>query len=323
MRVAVLGCGQISPVHLKSWQNIHEAEVVVVVDIDLDKAKTRQKEFNISESETDYNLVIEREDIDVIDICLPTNLHMDAALKAARSGKHIFCEKPMARTLDEARLMQETAERHNVKLHIGFVRRFCNSWLKMKELVQSGILGEKVVWRSATCHQGAPTPWYYQKAEGAGPFLDGAVHNYDFANFMFGRIKSVNSGLFTLGSKGDAFDTGSVSLEYENGAILHMNWSWALPNTAYGGSLEDYFGANGALLYGCHGDFSYDNKTEGVITFIGKDNERKFFVYPENDMFVDEIRAFYESCVFDKPVLASAKDGIEALKVALKVLGEV
>lgn len=62
-----------------------------------------------------------------------------------------------------------------------------------------------------------------------------------------------------------------------------MNWSWAMPDTAYGQQLEDYFGANGALLYGCHGDFSYDKETDGVITFISLDNEKRYFVYKENE----------------------------------------
>lgn len=134
--------------------------------------------------------MIERQDADVIDICLPTHLHKDTALKAAKAGKDIFCEKPMARNLKDAKEMQDVAESCGVKLQLGFVRRFCNSWLKMKESVQSGILGERVVWRSATCHQGAPREWYYKKAEGAVPFLDGAVHNYDLQILRLVKYKA-------------------------------------------------------------------------------------------------------------------------------------
>lgn len=322
MRIAVLGCGQISPWHLESWQKIPGCKVVCVVDIDQSRALARQKEYNIDEISTDYNSVITRDDIDIIDVCLPTYLHKDAVIKAARAGKHVFCEKPMARKLKDAQEMFEVAKACNIKLQLGFVRRFSNDWLKMMELVQSGILGEKVIWRSCAANHGAPTAWFFQKDLGAGPFLDGAIHNYDFANIMFGQVKSIKSDLLVVGKKGDAIDTGTIAIEYETGHILQMNWSWALPMHSYGGYLEDYFGSEGTLLYGCHGSFDYNKDQEGVITFIGKDGEKKFFTYKLNDMFYDEIKSFYDAVTEDKEPVVGGKEGIAALEVALKVLGE-
>ena len=159
--------------------------------------------------------MIARDDIDIIDVCLPTYLHRDAVIKAARAGKDVFCEKPMTRKLKDALEMYEVAKECKVKLQLGFVRRFSNDWLKMMELVQSGILGEKVIWRSCSANHGAPTAWFFQRDLGAGPFLDGAIHNYDFGNLMFGQVKSIKSDLLVVGKKGDAFDTGAIAIEYE------------------------------------------------------------------------------------------------------------
>lgn len=323
LRIAVLGCGQISPLHLESWQKIPGAEVVCVVDIDKEKALARQREYGIAEISTDYNEIIARKDIDIIDVCLPTYLHKDAVVKAAKAGKDIFCEKPMARSLEDAKEMLDVANECKVKLQLGFVRRFSNDWLKMKELVESGILGEKVVWRSCSANHGAPTEWFFDKKLGGGPFLDGAVHNYDFAHIMFGKVKKIDADLFRLGNKGDAFDTGTLMIEYENGNILQMNWSWALPWLSHGAWLEDYIGSEGALMYGCHGDFIYDKEKEGVITFIGKDGRKEYFTYSLNDMFYDEIKAFYDAVKENKEPLVGGKEGIEALEVALKVLGDI
>lgn len=323
MKVAVLGCGQISPLHLENWKKIPGVEVAVIVDIDQKRALERQQEYGIKEISDDYTKIITRPDIDIIDVCLPTYLHHDAVVKAARAGKDIFCEKPMARTHKEATEMLKVTRECQVKLQLGFVRRFCNAWLKMQELVKSGILGPKVIWRSASANHGAPTEWFFQKALGAGPFLDGAVHNYDFANMMFGKVQMVKSNLLTLGTKGDAFDTGTITIEYDSGHMLQMNWSWALPWRSYGGYLEDFIGEKGALLYGCHGEFDYDKNTEEVITFIGQDGKKQFFTYKTNDMFFDEIYSFYEAVTNNKEPLVGGEEGIKALEVALKVLGEL
>jgi predicted dehydrogenase len=137
-------------------------------------------------------------------------------LAAARHGKHVFCEKPMAMNMEDALEMEAVCREAGVKLQLGFVRRFDNEWLKFKEIVTSGQLGRPVVWRTASAGQGAPTPWFFQRELGGGPFMDGAVHNYDFGNYMFGKVKSVTARGTTIQPNRTAIDTGIASIEYES-----------------------------------------------------------------------------------------------------------
>ena len=151
VKVAVVGYGQIGPVHVNRYKKFPEkAEVVAVVDLNQDRLDLAREQYGIERLLTDYRDLFAMDDIDVIDVCIPTYEHHALVLEAAKHGKHIFCEKPMAMTMDDALEMEEVCRAAGVKLQLGFVRRFDNEWLKFKEIVTSGQLGRPVVWRSAS-----------------------------------------------------------------------------------------------------------------------------------------------------------------------------
>lgn len=321
VKVAVIGYGQIGPVHIDAYKQMDDVEIAVVCDIDEQRAKAAQQRAGSASYSTDYNEVIARDDIDIIDVCIPTYLHADATIKAARAGKHVFCEKPMAMRLQDAEAMIEECDKAGVKLGLGFVRRFDNLWLKMADIVKSGTLGHPIIWRSLSAGVGAPTPWFFDRELGGGPFVDGAVHNYDFGALMLGKVVQVTANLKTLRSGTTAKDTGTAILDYENGHQLIMTWSWALPPGARGSFLQDVFGPRGSLCF----DNPAKEKIkldEGVTALFTSHSHEdvEVFPYERNSMFYSELRYFVDCVKSGATPKVGGENGFNALRIALAVL---
>ena len=124
IQLGVIGAGGIAGMHLQSLSQVENANVVGITDLDRVACVSRQEEFCIDRVADDIDTLL-ASDIDAVLVCTPTFTHCDIVTRAARAGKHVFCEKPMARTLAEADQMIEACDKAGVSLMIGFVRRFC------------------------------------------------------------------------------------------------------------------------------------------------------------------------------------------------------
>lgn len=299
-----------------------EVEVVAVADLQQERLQLAKEQYGIERLVTDYHKLLTMDDIDVIDVCIPIYEHHDLVLAAAQHGKNVFCEKPMAMKMEDALEMESACREAGVKLQLGFVRRFDNEWLKFKEIVTSGLLGRPVVWRSASAGQGAPTPWFFQRELGGGPFMDGAVHNYDFGNYMFGKAKSVTAIGTTLQPNRTAIDTGIASIEYESGDILQMMWSWGLQAGCRAGGIHDVLGEKGALLFQApkKDPLKAENVNVGQLIIERSGGEQEVHEYVRNDMFADQMEHFIDCIINDREPEVTAKHGQKSLKVALAVL---
>ncbi|OAB44977.1 Gfo/Idh/MocA family protein [Paenibacillus antarcticus] len=155
------------------------------------------KQFGWAEVETDWRKLVEREDIDLIDINAPSNVHKEIALAAARAGKHIFCEKPLALTLADSREMLAAAEKAGIKHMIGFNYRFTPAIQLAKKLVESGRLGELYHFRAWFLQDWIidptfPLVWRLQKEiAGSGSHGDLGAHLIDLAHYLVGDMKEV------------------------------------------------------------------------------------------------------------------------------------
>ena len=145
-----------------------------------------------AEIETDWHRVIERDDIDVIDVSLPTHLHAEPSIAAAKAGKHVFCEKPFCRTADEARAMLAAAEKAGVVHYVNHNYRRCPAVHLAKKMIDNGEIGEIRHWRGAYQQSWLnnldhPLDWKLKKATaGAGPLWDLGSHAIDLAHFLVG-----------------------------------------------------------------------------------------------------------------------------------------
>lgn len=322
LKVAIVGYGQIGPVHAQAYSNIEDVEIACIVDLDEEKAKKAQQDYNIPRRLTSYDEMLKMDDIDIVSVCIPTYLHADLTIKAAKAGKHVFCEKPMAMKLEDADAMIEACDKAGVKLGLGFCRRFDGEWLKLRELVYQKAVGKPMVWRHMTAGEGAPTPWFFDKDLGGGPFMDGAVHNYDFGRYMFGEVKEVKADLHRLRSNTTAFDTGTVILYFESGDKSVLHWSWGLPRGSHGCYMHDIIGPEGAILFEnpAKDPLVTDDEKHGIL-YISKANREVIAVqYEKTHMYEEELRHFVNCIIEDKKPAVGGKEGFEALKIALAVL---
>ncbi|HUT65502.1 MAG TPA: Gfo/Idh/MocA family oxidoreductase [Spirochaetota bacterium] len=229
------------------------------------------------EIETDWKKMVARDDIDIIDVSLPQYLHHDVALEAAKAGKHIFCEKPLALSYKQAKEMYEAAEKAKVKHYLNHNYRRCPAVRLAKRLIDEGRIGQIYHWRGAYLQSwitdpNFPLTWHLKKeTAGSGPQGDLNSHSVDLARYLVGEIKSVvamtkqfvgerplpdevASGTFKAESKGTekgkvtVEDAAFMLVEFENGALGSFEASRFAPGRKNYNYFEIY-GSKGSLLF--------------------------------------------------------------------------
>jgi len=310
-----IGCGGIHNNHAPHIVAHEDAFIACAMDVNEDAVKAHQEKYGTECGTTDVDDLLAHEDIDAVVVCTPTGFHPDLVVAAASAGKHVFCEKPMAMSVAEAERMAQACEDNGVLLQLGFVRHFCNEWLKLRELIQSGAIGRPVVWRSLSGGSGAPTPWFFDRKIGGGPFIDGAVHNYDFARFTFGDASRVTANLRHMKSTGDSWDTGTAVVDFESGDQLIMCWSWGLPGhgaDVRADSAHDVLGPDGAIIFAGNNQFAVRTKGEETLVDYEPDTGADWF-RRQMGHFIDCMQTGQQPDV-------GAREGIEATRIAEAIL---
>lgn len=313
--VAIIGAGSMGRAHAARYANVQGAKLRIIVDMDDDRARTLQEEVGIPERATDYREVLKRDDIDIVDICLPTWLHEDVAVEAAQAGKHVLVEKPMALSVESAQRMTEAANQSGVLLMVAQCRRYSNDWLKVRELVQAGVLGRPVIWRTVRAVR-VGEGWFVKKGRGDGPLLDGAIHDYDFARYTFGEAQSAMASTMIFREDATVADTGTAIVKFRSGDEMVVSWSWGLPPGARGGAMHDIIGPKGALFFDRNARANFadlpplDPGYGAIVVDRGRAGAEQY-PYLVNDMYLDEIQAFVDAIREGRP---SPVDGDEAMK---------
>lgn len=324
VRLGIVGAGGIAGLHLSSLRSVPNASVAVITDVDHEACLRRQQAFDIPTVAKSLDDMLAA-DLDAVLVCTPTFTHADIVVKAARAGKHVFCEKPIARTLQEADRMIEACDREGVALMVGFVRRFCPEWGAVKSLIEQGALGRPVVWRMTFASGGPRSPWYLDRERGAGPFMDGMVHNYDFCRYTFGEVEHVQSSMLTLKRTSTALDTGTAHLTFASGDHHVIVGSWGAPEGCQAPGTHDILGPDGVLLFqdpdNDPGDI--DTGTHGYVVVRGADRRRTVHAFRKEDMFIKEMQYFVDAVEKGSDPEPDGQDGLKALEIALRVLGEV
>ena len=189
IRIGLIGAGQRGQQHLDNYQQIPAAEIVAVADIDEALALRVAARFKIPHVYTDYRDLLQRDDLEAVDICLHNNLHRAAAVAAMEAGKHVYCEKPMAGSYADARIMYETARALGRKLSIQLFTLFKPEMRAAKILIDEGSLGDLYHARSTGFRRrgrpyvdGYGTATFVQKRHAAGGAL------YDMGVYHIARL---------------------------------------------------------------------------------------------------------------------------------------
>ncbi len=225
VNVAILGAGFMGKVHAECYSNLSKAKLVAVADIDQKKADELAKKYNAC-SISQPNKVIEDENIHLIDICLPTFLHKEYAIKAAQAGKHILCEKPIALRLEDADEMIKEAKKAGVKFMVAQVIRFWPEYVKLKQIYQEGTLG-KLLSLSLTRLGLLPTwswnKWMLDPEKSGGAILDLHIHDTDYLLYLLGKpISLFSQGIKTKIGYGHIFTT----FTFPEGIVAFVEGGW-------------------------------------------------------------------------------------------------
>ncbi len=227
LRVAVIGCGNISVMHLDSIKNIDICELVAVCDIKADVVNKAAEKYNVK-AYTDYKEMIKTEKLDAVHICLPHYLHTPVACYAFENGVNVLSEKPMSIDYEDAFNAVQTAEKFNVEYGVIFQCRYNTPSLLVKSRIIDGRLG-KVKCGRTTLTWYRPDN-YYDKSdwkgtwdkEGGGVVIDQAIHSLDLANWMIdSEPVEIQSSLHNRNHETMVVeDTAEGLIKYKNGALL-------------------------------------------------------------------------------------------------------
>lgn len=299
MNVAMIGGGFMGKAHAMAyasmpmffWPSPAIPHRKVVVDVSDAMAETARDRYGFEEASSDWRSVVARPDIDVVDICTPNNVHAEIAIAAAEAGKHIICEKPLARTVEEARAMAEAVKKAGVIHMVAFNYRRTPAVALAKKYIDEGRIGRILNFRGTylqdwSADPDGPLSWRFQKKiAGSGTVGDIATHVVDLAHYLVGPIETVSAmtttynktrplqqgGVDKLGASEKAsgdVERGEVDvddevvslLKFENGAI---------------GSLEatrNAYGRNNFITLEIHGTkgsihFNYERRDELQVMF--------------------------------------------------------
>jgi predicted dehydrogenase len=313
--IGFIGCGGIHHAHAPHLVDNDAAYIACAMDLSEEAAKAHCEKYGTKAWTTCEDELLARDDVNAVVVCTPTGYHKAIVLKAAAAGKQVFCEKPMALHVADCEAMAAACRKAGVVLQIGFVRHFCNEWLKLREIIQDGMIGRPVVWRSVSGGSGAPTPWYFDKEIGGGPFIDGAVHSYDFARFIFGDAKNVVTDIRRLKQDTTAWDTGTVIVNFASGDQQVVMWSWGLPGFGYGVKADDAHDVLGPL-----GSIMFPGGNQLQVNLADGEHLVEFEADNGNDWFRKQMVHFISCCQSGAQPLAGAREGLEATRIAAAAL---
>lgn len=192
LKVGLVGVGGISGAHIPAWQSMEDVELVALCDVRPEQM-TRYPELR---QYTDMDDMLAKEQLDILDICLPTYLHADAAVKAMERGIHVLSEKPVSLKTEDVHRLYETAKRNNVRFMVAQVLRFWPEYVYLKEIYDSGRYGKLLSGRMARLGHMPGWSWdNWMKDEsrsGLVPF-DLHIHDLDLMVYTFGKPKQVSS----------------------------------------------------------------------------------------------------------------------------------
>ena len=322
LHIGFIGCGGIARLHASRLARMRNVRIVAASDVVEKTAREFASDCGASQAFTDHEKMLELDRLDAVWVCTPTFQHAAPVVAAARAGKHVFCEKPMALNLRDAHRMASACKRHGVRLAIGFVRRFDSEWGKLKQVISSGVLGRPLIWRYLA--DGRPqNPWFRDAGKGGGPLMDGAVHNYDFAMQIFGPVASVQASSVQFDPTSVGADTASVILNFASGDQHTLIWTWGMEPGSACASINDAIGPRGSLQFGMAASSapsSYDPGKHGALTLKSAKGRERVYAYRLQDMFATQARHVVRCFDRDEQPLVGAEDGIAALRVATAVL---
>lgn len=237
LRVAVVGCGLAARrLHFPAYAALPDAEVVVVASGRRSTAEEAAKEFDVPRVAERWEDVVDDPEVDAVDVCTPNTLHAPVAAAAARAGKHVLVEKPMATTAEDADAMVVAARDAGVVLAVAHNLRFVPVYEEARRIVAEGAIGRIVGGRAILAHAGpdetwgATGDWFWTEADaGGGAFLDLGVHVVDLVRWIVDEPVVEVAAMSSRTRKPTFADDASAAvLRFDGDALVSVQASWTV-----------------------------------------------------------------------------------------------
>ncbi len=325
VKVGLIGAGFVTDLHAFSFQKyVPNAEIVAVASPTPGKAAQFAKEHGIPNAFNNYCDLLALKEIDVVTVAIPNDLHAQVTIDAARAGKHVICEKPLCKTLDEADQMIAECRKHGVLLLYAEELLFAPKYVRAKTLIDEGALGKVFLAKQMEEHSGPHMPWFWDvKRSGGGVLLDMGCHSIEYTRWVLGKpqVKTVSAtmGTFVHADKTQGEDHSVAVIEYEGNKMAVCENSWAKL-----GGVDDrveIYGSNGhtrADLLRGNALTTYSNAGYGYA--VEKADTTKgwtFTTFEEtwNYGFPQEMQHFVNCVAGTETPIETGEDGREVLKI--------
>jgi predicted dehydrogenase len=322
--VGLIGSGFIADLHAEAFQHVPEAKILAVASPTEANVRAFAERHSVPEWHTDFRRLLENPAIDVVNIACPNFLHRDVTVAAAQAGKHVICEKPLARTLAEGEEMVAACRDAGVKLMYAEELCFAPKYVRAKELVDDGALGEVYMVQQGEQHFGPHSDWFWDvERSGGGVLMDMGCHAIEFFRWIYDKpaAESVTAelGTYVHGERTRGEDHAIGTVRFAGNRVGLVETSWAKP-----GGMDDraeIFGSKGVtyvdLLRGSslitYSDVGYGYAVEKAPDTRGW----TFTMFEElwNYGFPQEMRHFVECVLHDGTPLETGDDGLEVLRI--------
>jgi len=321
LKIGVLGAGHLGKIHIKCIQMIPEYELSGFYDADPENAAIVSRELNIRAFDTIDELI---DAVDVVDIVTPTIAHFDCASKTLKKFKHVFIEKPVVTTIEEAKALIAISREADVKVQVGHVERFNPAFLSVKDEIREPLFIE-----------GHRLAFFNPRGTDVPVVLDLMIHDIDI---VLSVVKSKVKKVFADGVKivSDTPDIANARLEFENGCVANLTSSRIsmknmrklrfFQQNAY--ISVDFFEKKSEIINIKPADKETDNNPFALVIDLGEGKGKKEIIrtVPEAipvNAIQTELKSFYDSIISNKEPVVSIFDGYYALEVAHMIMDKI
>lgn len=318
IRVGFIGLGGMGMHQVKTFQGVTGCRVAAGADPSPEMQARFAQSYPDAQVYATYAELLAQPTIDAVVVAVPTGFHQVVASAALAARIPVLLEKPMARTVAQCQRLIEDAEKANTLLMVAHCRRYDPYWTAWGSYVTAGKLGTPLLWRDVRASTGIGS-WFLDHELGGGPLIDGAVHNYDFANWIFGEPESVLASEIKLNPAVSAIDTGSAIIRYRAGHQLLISWSWV----AKGTTLHDIVGPQGFIQFGT-GGLTPPAEEQGryhYCCFTDQTGQQTLIKAPaQPDMYTIQAEHFLACVRGEATCRTPGTEAIKAVAVAVAVL---
>ncbi len=305
MKVGILGTGHMGETHAEQLQKMPGVEIIFLAR-DPEKSAKFGARFGASPRNSIEDIL---KDADALDVCLPTDMHLEVGLKAIAHGTPVLMEKPLARSLKDAIALRDAAAKANVPFMVGQVVRYFPEFQSGHKIVTTGGVGKPA---AARTRRGGPAPsgtdsWFLDHERSGGVLLDLAIHDFDWLRWVLGEVKCLYSRSVGA-STGTGPDYALTTLTFDSGAIAHVESTWMDPSGFR--TTFEVAGSGGLIQNDSRSVASIRINTTGGSTLQQPHGHGA-------DPYYLQLEAFLSAVKNKTSVPITAHDGVMALSIAL------